>query len=708
MVTEGKVHGGTSVWQSLKLMVPLGRKSPSGPISQSSTKSRQHEHGAHGDRDHHSHAAASDGIAVLERRDVGGNGAHPETNDALAESSAIPKPPSTPSLGYARNVKSRFRVLREIARGGNGIVALVQDTRDGTEYAMKSIPKVLLDPNASEKKKQEHLQSIQREVDVLRRLRGCLNVASLEEVYEDDTHVHIVMEYCSGGELCHRIGAAHYSERTVASFMRAVLRTIAQCHAAKILHRDIKPGNFLLSSEAERAPLKAVDFGLAVFYDERSLPRTDLGLEGTPWFMAPETLRSEVYPASDVWSAGVMAHQLLTGRFPFNDRSNTINPSLTKVWKSILSDEVNFSKSHWDGISEEAKDFVKMLLNREPSKRPSAKEALKHPWLRGAIDERSTGKPLSLAVVQRIQRFAQASMFKRSVLELIAEELLNEEENHAKEADAPPTPERDARTSCPLSETARPIILDPSASPLEYLYSRLRMTDTSLIDRQVFADGLTELGYRLTPEEVDRLLDQLDPANTGSVGKTQLAASQMDWKALQESQTERWLRCARRAFADLDADRDGVVSVEDMVALLRHKLPPSEVEGAVRQALAEAARRRECRSGEDGSAHGSANGSVHSVNGNGCGGSSHHGAHLDSSVRDGLNFRQFLRMLHVGSADSLDLYDDRFGSSAGSPERIPSAASFDRLNSLLERSVKGGGEYHRHAGPLETVREVAE
>lgn len=48
--------------------------------------------------------------------------------------------------------------------------------------------------------------------------------------------------------------------------------------------------------------------------------------------MAPETLRSEVYPVSDVWAVGVMAHQLLTGRFPFDDKSNPFAPSLSKVW----------------------------------------------------------------------------------------------------------------------------------------------------------------------------------------------------------------------------------------------------------------------------------------------------------------------------------------------------------------------------------------
>lgn len=699
MATEGKVHGGTSVWQSIKQVLPFGGQKPIISVQPGPTKAPSDVKRL----DVHAHSAVMDRVSALDRRG---------TAEDIAANNAAPQPGAGPQFGYARNLEKRFRIERELARGGNGVVMLVVDIETGQEWAMKSIPKVLSDPKLSDRKRQDHVNAIKREVDVMRRLRGCLNVASLEEAYEDDSHVHLVMEYCRGGELHHRIGAAHYSERTVASFMRAALRTLAQCHANKILHRDIKPGNFLLSSEDERAPLKAVDFGLAVFYDERQLPRTDLGLEGTPWFMAPETLRSEVFPSSDVWAAGVMAHQLLTGRFPFDDKTNPVSPSLSKIWKSILTDKVDFNRSHWAGISDDAKDFVKMLLNKDPAQRPTAKEALKHPWLQGKIDERSTGRPLSLAVVQRIQRFSQASLFKRTVLEMIAEELLADRPAAEDASLADGGNGNGNGPACELGDDARPIISDPSASPLEYLYERLRLVERSLVDRAALSDGLTQMGYKLSTEEVDNLLDSLDPGNTGHVAKSQLAASQMDWKALQENQTERWLRCARRAFADLDTDRDGLVSTEDMVALLRHKLPPAEVELAVRQALVEASRRRDNDSSHGGSS-GSPGASAHG--GSQVGGSGHDGqaamksmtaSASDPSLRNGLNFRQFMRMLHTGSADSLDLYEDRFGSlgSLGSPEKSGAMSALgttptgvERVNMLLDRSIKGGTGFARGA-----------
>ena len=118
----------------------------------------------------------------------------------------------------------------------------------------------------------------------------------------------------------------------VAKIMKAVMRTLAQCHERGILHRDVKPGNFMFSREDGGSHIKAIDFGLAVFYTEQELPRRDLGFDGTPWFMAPEVLSSQVVPASDVWSAGVMAYQLLSGFLPFDDKKCRNAPALSAVW----------------------------------------------------------------------------------------------------------------------------------------------------------------------------------------------------------------------------------------------------------------------------------------------------------------------------------------------------------------------------------------
>ena len=124
---------------------------------------------------------------------------------------------------------------------------------------------------------------------------------------------------------------------------------------------------------------------------------------------------------------GVMCFQLLTGRLPFNDKRNPHNPALSAVLRSIMTDKLDFEKSYWRDISDDAKDFVKALLNRDVDSRLTATEAPKHPWLVGDVADRKKGRPLSLNVVQRIQRFGRSGVLNRSILELMAVELAEED-----------------------------------------------------------------------------------------------------------------------------------------------------------------------------------------------------------------------------------------------------------------------------------------
>ncbi|MEW5299735.1 MAG: hypothetical protein WDW36_002721 [Sanguina aurantia] len=600
---------------------------------------------------------------------------------------------ANPDFGFSRDFDDKFETIKEIARGGNGVVSLVIERETGKERACKRLPKQPKE-DASDAKRMGYVESLRREVAVLTMLKGSLQVAQLVEVFETDSEVQIVMELCRGGELHQRIGSTHYSERTAASYMRSVLRTLAQCHSHHILHRDVKLGNFLLVDDSARSPLRAVDFGLAVPFDPESLPMKNLPLEGTPWYMAPETLSSQVLPASDLWSAGVMAYQLLCGKFPFDDKRNPSNPAVSNIWRSVLLDEVDYSAPCWDGVSREAISFVKSLLQRDPLARPSAKEALKHPFLAGTSRERSSGKQL-FSVVARLQRFSQGSTFKRSVLQSIAAELLlNPQPLDSPTADTdeatllasqqPTGPHSQPATATATADSPEAMDLEmsgqrdvqvpstqsaasaggssggearsaclPSSLALQQLCRQLHLDAGSSVDAPQLAESLTAMGYDLDAAEVERLLTEVSGSSTGGrLGHVEFAASQIDYRYLQEDHADRWLALARTAFTNLDVDQDGLLGVDEIIAALRTKLPPGEIRAAVELAMQEAG-------------HGPASA--------------------------GLAFEDFMRMLKVRSTDSLGLYDNR--SQNGSSHRGRPAESAERLNQILQ----GGFEHSRHS-----------
>jgi serine/threonine protein kinase len=98
-------------------------------------------------------------------------------------------------------------------------------------------------------------------------LSGHKNVVAIKDVYEDGQAVHIVMELCAGGELFDRIQEkGHYSEQKAAELIRIIVSIVAMCHSLGVMHRDLKPENFLLLDKEDDMPIKAIDFGLSVFF----------------------------------------------------------------------------------------------------------------------------------------------------------------------------------------------------------------------------------------------------------------------------------------------------------------------------------------------------------------------------------------------------------------------------------------------------------
>lgn len=112
-------------------------------------------------------------------------------------------------------------------------------------------------------------------------LAGHPNIVVLHSAFEDKTHVHLVLELCTGGELFDRIAArGHFSERTAAQLMSTIVSVVAHCHKRHIIHRDLKPENFLLADRSPSAPLKVTDFGLSVFFKEGAAHGHSIGGAG--------------------------------------------------------------------------------------------------------------------------------------------------------------------------------------------------------------------------------------------------------------------------------------------------------------------------------------------------------------------------------------------------------------------------------------------
>ena len=340
-----------------------------------------------------------------------------------------------PDFGLRRDLYDLYDVKslddeEPIGAGSYGIVRKVTRRSDGKKFALKTIRKApWRQPPTSRTSVQYYHSKLRNELEVMRKIGSSLSIVYLYDSFEDGDAVHLLMDLCTGGELLGRMRAGiNYSERDAAELVRSVVRTAAQCHSRGIIFRDIKPDNFLFDNEALDSPLKATDFGLAglITPGEKLTRRC-----GTPSYMAPEVINRNYGEEADVWSCGVVAYQLLTGRLPFVDKVNQ-RPNAKEVFRAILEDQIDFVADPWPRLSPECVDLVRKMLDRDPETRITARAALLHPWLLAPTSEEALSgatQPIGGQVVARLQRFSTYGLLKRSVLRLLGDQLRKDDPN---------------------------------------------------------------------------------------------------------------------------------------------------------------------------------------------------------------------------------------------------------------------------------------
>ncbi|CAJ2664473.1 unnamed protein product [Trifolium pratense] len=358
-----------------------------------------------------SDATESTGKATTESNRVGRKARktkpNPYTEQSLTSGAAIKV---LKESNQRNRIGDKYVLGRELGRGEFGITYLCTDKETKEELACKSISKRKLRTAVD-------VEDVRREAAIMATLPEHPNVVKLKATYEDDENVHLVMELCEGGELFDRIVArGHYSERAAAHVARTIAEVVRMCHVNGVMHRDLKPENFLFANKKENSVLKAIDFGLSVFFKpgERFSE-----IVGSPYYMAPEVLKRNYGPEVDIWSAGVILYILLCGVPPFWAETEQ------GVALAILRGVIDFKREPWPQISDSAKSLVRQMLEPDPKKRLTAEQVLEHPWLQNA--KKASNVPLGDIVRTRLKQFSLMNRFKKRALRVIAQHLSLEE-----------------------------------------------------------------------------------------------------------------------------------------------------------------------------------------------------------------------------------------------------------------------------------------
>jgi tRNA A-37 threonylcarbamoyl transferase component Bud32 len=252
----------------------------------------------------------------------------------------------------------RYRLVRVLGRGAMGVVYEALDERLGRTVAIKTVLRSHLD---NESTAQDYAARFVREAQAAARLSHP-NIVAVYDFGEQDDLSYIVMEFVSGRELADLFRSGHrFTLVEALQIMSELLDALAYAHAQGVVHRDVKPANMLVDRAGR---VKLADFGVARLSSgnqDRTMPGT---MVGTPNYMSPEQILGQpVGSRTDIFAAGVVLYQFLTGRQPFEGGGMFI------VQRRILQEEPTPPSQVFAGLPPVLDGIVSRALAKQPQDR---------------------------------------------------------------------------------------------------------------------------------------------------------------------------------------------------------------------------------------------------------------------------------------------------------------------------------------------------
>ena len=415
------------------------------------------------------------------------------------------------------DVSHYYIPMQTIGQGSFGKVFKVKQKVTGNIFAMKLINKNT-EVNNSENK------NFLNEIYILRQLDHP-NILKVFEYFSNQKYWYFVMEYVSGGELYDKICQMnYYDEYKAAIIMKQILSCVCYLNQMRIVHRDLKPENMMMLNNSKNdLDIKLIDFGTAISIKKGKKLKTKIG---SPYYIAPEVLKGSYGIECDVWSCGIILYILLVGYPPF-DGKNT-----NEIFDNILEGELNLETKDWAKISNDAKDLIKKLLEKNPKKRISPFEAMKHPWIIKYAKNNNNNEDESfnkISLKNCLQTFSSKQKLHQASVAFIVHQMSNTK----------------------------------MIQKLTEIFKELDESGEGLLSKEELKKGYKKFfSDNLTDSEFDEIMKAIDQDKSGEISIEEFLRATVDYENLV---TEKNLKYA---FDYFDKDHSGFLSPDEIREVL--------------------------------------------------------------------------------------------------------------------------------------------